>query len=138
MATINKKVRKARGKRGGRGNGKKQRGKGTQGGHGLAGLNKWKMGTLLKYAPDHFGSWGIARRTRHQQGINLYQISQKLNLFEDKGALKEGVLDLTSTKYDKVLGVGDVPKGIKKIVAHAVSDKAKTKLKEANIEIIIG
>lgn len=138
MATGDKKVRKARGKRGGRGNGKKQRGKGTQGGCGLAGLNKWKLGTTLKYAPDHFGTWGIARRTKHQRGINLYQISQKLKYFESKKALENETLDLTSTKFDKVLSFGDVPKGIKKIIARAVSDKAKTKLNEAGLEVVIG
>ena len=104
----------------------------------MAGLNKWKLGTTLKYAPDHFGTWGVARRTKHMCGINLYQITQKLKYFENKKALETEVLDLTSTKYDKVLSLGDVPKGIKKIITHAVSDKAKTKLNEAGIEVVIG
>ncbi len=138
MATGDKKVRKARGRRGGRGQGKKQRGKGTQGGCGMAGLNKWKLGTTLKYAPDHFGTWGMARRTKHQHGINFSQISQKMKYFEQKKAIKEGVLDLAVTKFDKVLGFGSVPTGIKKIITRAVSDNAKTKLNESGIEVVIG
>ncbi len=134
-----KKVTKMRGSHThGGGAKKKGRGAGNRGGRGLSGTGKkgdQKKSRIIKeFGLRYFGKRGFASIYKKEINyINLSYISSNLDKLVEKGVVskeKEGyVLDLSKTKYDKVLGSGSITKKIK--VIGDVTKKAKEKIEKA-------
>jgi large subunit ribosomal protein L15 len=97
-----------RGKKGGRG-------AGLRGGKGNAGLHKHKYIYTVKYDPYHFGRYGFKRHASlivNKTTINVGNIQSELPMFIEYGLAKKGdkgfVIDLTQSKYNKLLGGGSI------------------------------
>ena len=97
-----------RGKKGGRG-------AGLRGGKGNAGLHKHKYIYTVKYDPYHFGRYGFKRHASlmvEKTTINVGSIQSELPSFIEYGLAKKGekgfVIDLTQSKYNKLLGGGSI------------------------------
>jgi large subunit ribosomal protein L15 len=97
-----------RGKKGGRG-------AGLRGGKGNAGLHKHKYIYTVKYDPYHFGRYGFKRHASlivTKSTINVGNIQSELPTFIEYGLAKKGekglVIDLTQSKYNKLLGGGSI------------------------------
>nr|AJS12634.1 50S ribosomal protein L15P [uncultured archaeon] len=119
----------------GRGFKKKARGKGHQGGKGMAGTGKrgdQKKTLILNLPEEYFGKViRLAKKPRIKlKEINLSQISQNLNSFV-KGDKKE----INLSGY-KILSSGDSPKGLI-IKASSASKMAMEKIKKAGGSIIL-
>ncbi|MBA3044719.1 MAG: 50S ribosomal protein L15 [Candidatus Thermoplasmatota archaeon] len=119
-----------RGKKGGRG-------AGLRGGKGNAGLHKHKHTYMVKYAPDHFGRHGFKRHASLKDDkvtVNVGVIQSDLSRFVEYGlAKKEGdvmVIDLTKSKYSKLLGGGNIKMPVT-IRVHEVTAKAREKIEAA-------
>lgn len=119
-----------RGKKGGRG-------AGLRGGKGNAGLHKHKHTYMVKYAPDHFGRHGFKRHAslhNDKATINVGDIQSDLPKYLEYGIAKkeEGgiVLDLTQSKYDKLLGGGSIKTPVT-IRVHEATASARQKIEAA-------
>lgn len=118
------------------------RGKGMQGGKGMAGTGKragQKRTWVLKYAPDYFGKKGFRGLMQGQKaiGINLDDIQQKANVFVKEGKAKkiEEGFEIELKGY-KILSRGELDKKFI-IKASAFSEKAKEKIEKAGGSITI-
>jgi large subunit ribosomal protein L15 len=126
-ARREKKHRRFRGRRTYHGCHKKQRGGGSRGGRGEAGLHKHKWSYTVKYDPDHYGKKGftippaVAREIR---SINLRDLDK---ICKQKNLEKINVLDLG---YEKVLGTGKLSKPLE-IEAKFFSKQAVKKIEKA-------
>jgi large subunit ribosomal protein L15 len=139
-------VRKTEKFRGSRthGRGKKAgRGKGKRGGTGNAGLHKHKYIWMLKYDPDHFGRHGFKRprcTVSDKSTINVGDIERHLNGWLTAGKAKGDKagfeVDLTSLKYDKLLGGGRATRKMRLKVSEA-SGSAVEKIKKAGGEVVL-
>jgi large subunit ribosomal protein L15 len=104
--------------RGGRthGRGKKGgRGAGLRGGKGNAGLHKHKYIYTVKYDPQHFGRHGFKRHPslhEDKETINVGTVQSELPKYMEYGLAKKEdkdlVVDLTQSKYTKLLGGGTI------------------------------
>lgn len=131
---FRKKVRRQRGsKLHGWGAKKKHRGKGSKGGHGMAGLLKHKKMWMLANDPDHFGRQGFkvpqrVARANAEKAINLRTLDR----------ISEGrkEIDLSEMGYGKLLSTGKITKPLTVKVAK-FTEEAKRKIEEAGGKIVI-
>jgi len=119
-----------RGKKGGRG-------AGLRGGKGNAGLHKHKHTYMVKYDPYHFGRYGFKRHAslkKEKVTLNVGIIQTNMQKFIEYGlAKKEGtgfVIDLTQSKYEKLLGGGNIKMPVTIRVQEATA-AAKMKIEAA-------
>jgi large subunit ribosomal protein L15 len=123
---------------GGYGARKKHRGKGSQGGMGMAGTGK-KAGQrrtyVLKYFPDYFGKKGFRGRGIKFKIINLKDIQLNVNSFIKEGIAKKTAngIELNLKGY-KILGEGTL-KDKFIIKASAFSESAKERIKSQGSSI---
>lgn len=132
-ATRQKKSKKLRAKTThGYGSKKKHRGAGNRGGRGMAGTGKRadqkKSLILKKYGKEYFGKHGFKRP------LKLMKKGKTINLNIINLKTKEGDT-FDATKYDKVLGSGNLDKKIK-IKANSFSKNALEKIKKSGSETI--
>lgn len=129
---FRKKVRRQRGsKLHGWGAKKKHRGKGSKGGHGMAGLLKHKKMWMLANDPDHFGRQGFkvpqrVSRVNDEKAINLRTL--------DKIATGSEI-NLSEMGYDKLLSTGKITRPLVVKVAK-FTENAKRKIEEAGGKIV--
>ena len=120
------KANKHRGRNRYHGRGKKAgRGAGKRGGRGLAGINKHRVMTRIKYMPKH---WGM-------HGFNRHPSLRNVNVTVNVGQLEalagdEDSLNLTEMGIDKLLGSGRISKALTVTVSEA-SAKAVEKIEAA-------
>jgi large subunit ribosomal protein L15 len=131
MKVVRKKTKKFRGSMT-HGRGKKGgRGAGLRGGRGNAGLHKHKYLHLLKYMPDHYGSYGFKRPQgviKRDKTINVGQLD---DLFPTKTTI-----NLDKEGFDKLLGGGTPSKGFK-ITTKKATQRAIEKIKAHGGEVIL-
>lgn len=112
------------------GRGKKAgRGAGLRGGRGNAGLLKHRYMYMLKNMPNHFGKHGFKRHhsiVRKNKVINVGELEERFP--------QKDVLDLTEKGFDKLLGGGNVERGLKIKVKYA-SQRAIDKIVEKGGEV---
>jgi len=138
---VRKEGKRRRGERSYHGSHKKWRGAGSRGGHGKAGMHKYKWSYTLKYEPEHFGKKGFKSLvTKEIKAINLKDLDQLTDkLLEKKLAEKEGdkiKIDLEKIGYDKLLGSGRVSKPLM-VEAKYFSKKAIKKLEDAGGKAVV-
>ena len=79
------------------------RGAGKRGGRGLAGINKHRVMTRIKYMPNHWGMHGFNRDP------SLRTVYVTCNVSDLEGMAKgEKSVDLTAMGIDKLLGSGRI------------------------------
>lgn len=126
----------------GHGSSKKNRGAGSRGGRGKAGLGKkakHKKQTALE-GGKYLGEKGFNRPgQREQDGINLRDIDQRIESFVAEGVAEDDgdgyVFDADEAGYDKVLAKGQLRKDID-VRSKAFSDRAEDKIEESGNEAI--
>jgi large subunit ribosomal protein L15 len=105
--------------------GLRRRGAGNRGGRGGAGQGKKSGGqkqTKRLATGKKLGKYGFRNPTRKKtKSINLKDLAKHV---------KNNVVNITSLGYDKVLGVGEAPKGVT-IKAKSFSKSAKDKIQKA-------
>ena len=144
--TINKRKKNDR-QRGSKTHGwgakKKHRGKGNQGGAGMAGTGKRadsKKPSIWK--TDYFGKHGFVSKTPKLKinPVNINFIEQRLDRFISNGLIKKEdgfySVELEKIGYNKLLGDGKVSVKFKIKTPYA-SEKAVEKVKEAGGEVIM-
>tara|TARA_B100000965_G_scaffold124727_1_gene103307 strand:+ start:4941 stop:5366 length:426 start_codon:yes stop_codon:yes gene_type:complete len=120
------KANKHRGRNRYHGRGKKAgRGAGKRGGRGLAGINKHRVMTRIKYMPKHWGMHGFNRHPSLRNVNVTANVSQLEQLAGDKDSV-----NLTEMGIDKLLGSGRISKALTVIVSEA-SAKAVEKIEAA-------
>ena len=107
------------------------RGAGKRGGRGLAGINKHRVMTRIKYMPKHWGMHGFNRDPSLRTVHNSINVSEVDMLMGD-----EDTIDLTSKGIDKLLGSGRVHRSIHVTVEHA-SSRAIAKIESAGGSVTI-
>jgi large subunit ribosomal protein L15 len=135
-------TRKKRGQRThGRGQ-KAGRGKGKRGGSGNAGLLKHKWKWVVKYDPDHFGSYGFKRHAASPgttRAINLETLENALDGFVEQGVAKKvgkGYrVNLQAAGYAKLLGRGTVGVPLT-VVVPVATPKAVQKVEAAGGQVV--
>ncbi len=110
------------------GRGKKAgRGAGLRGGKGNAGLHKHKYLYTVKYDPYHFGRHGFKRHAPKKDvvTINVGSLQTELPKLIEYGLAKKAekgmVIDLTNSKYNKLLGGGSIKTPLTIRVAEATA-----------------
>ena len=127
------KANKHRGRNRYHGRGKKAgRGAGKRGGRGLAGINKHRVMTRIKYMPNHWGMHGFNRHPTLRTVFVTVNVSQ----LEDM-ANGSDTINLTELGIDKILGSGRINSGLKVIVQEA-SARAVEKIEAAGGSIESG
>ena len=116
---------------------KKRRGAGHRGGVGNAGSgargDSKNQRFLKEFGKNYFGKRGFnSIKNKKDNTISLSYINNNIQNME---VSKEGVLDLTSLGYDKVLGRGTFNHKIK-IKCEAYSQNSKQILEKAGCEIL--
>ena len=120
------KANKHRGRNRYHGRGKKAgRGAGKRGGRGLAGINKHRVMTRIKYMPKHWGMHGFNRHPSLRNVNVTVNVGQLENMAGDKDSL-----NLTEMGIDKLLGSGRISKALTVTVSEA-SAKAVEKIEAA-------
>jgi large subunit ribosomal protein L15 len=120
------KANKHRGRNRYHGRGKKAgRGAGKRGGRGLAGINKHRVMTRIKYMPNH---WGMHGFNRHPS-LRTVNVTINVAQLEDLAGDADSV-NLTEMGIDKLLGSGRISKAITVTVSEA-SAKATEKIEAA-------
>mgnify|MGYP001229210359 FL=1 len=120
------KANKHRGRNRYHGRGKKAgRGAGKRGGRGLAGINKHRVMTRIKYMPKHWGMHGFNRHPSLRNVNVTANVSQLEQLAGDKDSV-----NLTEMGIDKLLGSGRISKALTVTVSEA-SAKAVEKIEAA-------
>jgi len=101
------------------------RGAGKRGGRGLAGINKHRVMTRIKYMPNHWGMHGFNRDPSLRTVYNTCNVS-------DLERLADGAksIDLAEHGIDKLLGSGRISSAITVSVEHW-SAKAAEKIVSA-------
>ncbi len=139
MSTRLRKTRRLRGSRfHGWGQVAQHRASGHKGGVGKSGMLKHHFSTMLKEFPDHFGH--DSSHPPHPNIIKKWVNVRDLDdLFEKFGKQEENkkVLDLTSTKYDKLLGGGQIQTA-NTIKISQFTASAEEKVKKAGGEVTSG
>ena len=98
------KANKHRGRNRYHGRGKKAgRGAGKRGGRGLAGINKHRVMTRIKYMPNHWGMHGFNR----DPSLRTVHVTCNVSDLEGMANGKDSV-DLTEMGIDKLLGSGRI------------------------------
>ena len=142
---IKKRTRRSRirGRRGcGWGRRQKHRGKGSRGGHGMAGTGKragQRKTFILKFFPNYFGKNGFKSvNQKHKlklESINIDDIERRLEKMEKRGIAKKinDSFEIDLHKF-KILGNGETK--LKLIIkAGAASEKAIQKIRSAGGDI---
>ena len=106
------------------------RGAGKRGGRGLAGINKHRVMTRIKYMPDHWGMHGFNR----DPSLRTVYITCNVSDLADLAAGKDTV-DLTEMGIDKLLGSGRINTALTVTVEYW-SAKAEEKISAAGGSII--
>ena len=120
------KANKHRGRNRYHGRGKKAgRGAGKRGGRGLAGINKHRVMTRIKYMPKHWGMHGFNRHPSLRNVNVTVNVGQLENMAGDKDSV-----NLTEMGIDKLLGSGRISKALTVTVSEA-SAKAAEKIEAA-------
>jgi large subunit ribosomal protein L15 len=101
------------------------RGAGKRGGRGLAGINKHRVMTRIKYMPNH---WGMHGFNRHPS-LRTVNVTVNVGQLEDLAGDADSV-NLTEMGIDKLLGSGRISKAITVTVSEA-SAKATEKIEAA-------
>jgi large subunit ribosomal protein L15 len=101
------------------------RGAGKRGGRGLAGINKHRVMTRIKYMPNH---WGMHGFNRHPS-LRTVNVTINVAQLEDLAGDADSV-NLTEMGIDKLLGSGRISKAITVTVSEA-SAKATEKIEAA-------
>jgi len=139
MTTRLRKTRRLRGSRThGWGQVAQHRASGHKGGVGKSGMLKHHFSTMLKEFPDHFGH--DSSHPPHPNIIKKWINVRDLDdLFEKFGKQEENkkVLDLTKTKYDKLLGGGQIQTAYT-IKIPQFTASAEEKVKKAGGEVTSG
>ena len=117
----------------GHGSSKKNRGAGSRGGRGKAGRGKKaKHEKMHENGVHQLGEKGFTG-TSEQNAINLRDIDQKIQHFEEQGLAEETengyVFHAEEAGYDKILGKGKLTQDIE-IEAEKFSSTAENKLQE--------
>ena len=108
------------------GRGKKAgRGAGKRGGRGLAGINKHRVMTRIKYMPDHWGMHGFNRDPSLRTVYNTVNVSEL-----EKMVGEDDSINLTEHGIDKLLGSGRINTALK-ITVELASAKAVEKIEAA-------
>jgi len=106
---------------------KKHRGAGSRGGRGMAGTGK-RADTnkpTIQADPYYFGKFGFIRPNAlaRQVGINVATLESNISSFVASGVAKKSgssyTVDLTKTKYTKLLGSGAISMAIDVTVNYA-------------------
>ena len=127
------KANKHRGRNRYHGRGKKAgRGAGKRGGRGLAGINKNRVMTRIKYMPNHWGMHGFNRHPTLRTVFVTVNVSQ----LEDM-ANGSDTIDLTELGIDKILGSGRINSALNVVVQEA-SARAIEKIEAAGGSIDVG
>tara|TARA_B110000305_G_C18891628_1_gene382123 strand:- start:41 stop:460 length:420 start_codon:yes stop_codon:yes gene_type:complete len=127
------KANKHRGRNRYHGRGKKAgRGAGKRGGRGLAGINKHRVMTRIKYMPNHWGMHGFNRHPTLRTVFVTVNVSQ----LEDM-ANGSDTVDLTELGIDKILGSGRINSALNVVVQEA-SARAIEKIEAAGGSIDVG
>ncbi|MDE0869177.1 MAG: uL15 family ribosomal protein [Candidatus Poseidoniaceae archaeon] len=127
------KANKHRGRNRYHGRGKKAgRGAGKRGGRGLAGINKHRVMTRIKYMPNH---WGMHGFNRHPTLRTVY-VTVNVSQLEDM-ANGSDTIDLTELGIDKILGSGRINSALNVVVQEA-SARAIEKIEAAGGSIDVG
>ncbi|MEZ8001702.1 MAG: uL15m family ribosomal protein [Candidatus Poseidoniaceae archaeon] len=127
------KANKHRGRNRYHGRGKKAgRGAGKRGGRGLAGINKHRVMTRIKYMPNHWGMHGFNRHPTLRTVFVTVNVSQ----LEDM-ANGSDTIDLTELGIDKILGSGRINSALNVVVQEA-SARAIEKIEAAGGSIDVG
>ena len=109
------KANKHRGRNRYHGRGKKAgRGAGKRGGRGLAGINKHRVMTRIKYMPKHWGMHGFNRHPSLRNVNVTVNVGQLENMAGDKDSV-----NLTEMGIDKLLGSGRISKALTVTVSEA-------------------
>jgi len=123
-----KKVRRMRGSHThGWGMKKKHRGKGSQGGKGMAGLKKHKKSWMIKYRPDYFGKRGFKTPQGSKKKIKAINLKD-IDILAKK--LNKTDIDLNELGFQKVLSTGKLTQAIT-IKAKKFAKRAKEKIQKA-------
>ena len=102
------------------------RGAGKRGGRGLAGINKHRVMTRIKYMPNHWGMHGFNRDP------SLRTVLVTCNVSELEGFAKgQDSIDLTAIVIDKLLGSGRINTALN-ITVEEWSAKAAEKVSAAD------
>ena len=121
--------KKNRGMRGktthGWGTKKKHRGSGSQGGHGFAGMHKYKYSWVTSKQPDYFGKKGFVSLNKKISVINVGEVNK----------MQGENIDLSALGYDKLLSRGNISKAFT-IKVSSYSARAKDKIEKAGGKII--
>ncbi len=108
------------------GRGKKAgRGAGLRGGRGLAGINKHRLMTRLKYMPGHWGMHGFNRHPSLRSVHVTANVSELSDMAGDSDSI-----DLSTHAIDKLLGSGRIDRALAVTVEHA-SARAVEKIEAA-------
>ena len=108
------------------GRGKKAgRGAGLRGGRGLAGINKHRLMTRLKYMPGHWGMHGFNRHPSLRSVHVTANVSELSDMAGDSDSI-----DLSTHAIDKLLGSGRIDRALTVTVEHA-SARAVEKIEAA-------
>lgn len=125
----------------GYGSSKKNRGAGSRGGRGKAGIGKKAHHEKMTGEGVHkLGEEGFTPHgSTEQNGINLRDIDQRIEEFVEEGSAEETedgyIFHAAEAGYQKVLGSGKLFKDIE-IHAEEFSDSAKRKIEEAGQEAV--
>ena len=87
------------------------RGAGKRGGRGLAGINKHRVMTRIKYMPNHWGMHGFNR----DPSLRTVHVTCNVSDLEGMANGKDSV-DLTEMGIDKLLGSGRINTALTVIV----------------------
>lgn len=111
--------------------GLRRRGAGNRGGRGNAGQGKKSGGqkqTRRLAQGRKLGKYGFTNPTKKKiKTINLRDLSKHV---------KGNSIDVSALGYDKVLGVGEAPKGVT-VKAKVFSSKAKEKIEKAKGKAVV-
>ena len=106
------------------------RGAGKRGGRGLAGINKHRVMTRIKYMPNHWGMHGFNRDP------SLRTVYVTCNVSDLEGlANGQDSIDLTAMGIDKLLGSGRISTALK-ITVEEWSAKAAEKVSAAGGSVL--
>lgn len=124
----------------GYGSSKKNRGAGNRGGRGNAGRGKKaKHKKMTEEGVHELGEKGFTSRQREQDGINLRDIDQRIDVFVEEGVAEETdsgyVFRADEAGYEKILGTGRLTKEIE-IHAEKFSSSAEKKIEESGGEAV--
>jgi len=105
---------------------KKHRGRGSQGGGGLAGSKTHRQFMIMKTMPGHIGKYGF----HGLKGRNIERDTKAINVKDLPALAENGEVDLDAKGYDKVLGGGWLDAKLT-VKARSFTPKAEEKISKA-------